>query len=428
MKSVPLGDLCDVVAGGTPSRSQTEYFGGDVAWVKIGDMLQGRITSTEESLSREGLASCRAKVLPVGTLLVSIFATIGRTAVLGIPAATNQAIVGVTPRRRQDLDADYLRHYLDFTAVRLNQQARGVAQNNINASMLKAVPVPLPPLAEQKRIAAVLDKADDLRGKRRQALATLNTLLQSVFLDMFGDPVTNPKGWSVKPLVDLIEDGRPITYGILKPGPNTPGGVPYIRVVDIKGGMVLEQNVRRTTVEMDHQFRRSRLRPGDILLSIRGHVGRMAVVPTGLADANITQDTARLSTGPLLEPQYLLGCMLSVSIQRWMAKHVRGVAVQGINIGDIRKIPIPVPPRELQEQYAKAALKVIALRVRATTTIASTEALFATLQSAAFAGTLFTGDHPKTLAEANTWLLQNAAAADTHAKAATMRLIGRESL
>ena len=192
--SVKLGDACDVIAGGTPKRSEPRYWDGDIPWVKISDMLQDRITQTGEAITQAGLKGSAAKLLPAGTLLVSIFATIGRTAVLECEAATNQAIVGLIPRDEGQFDHRFLEYSLQQKTEELGRKARGVAQANINGTILKATELPLPPLAEQKRIAGILDAADALRAKRRESLSQLDTLLQSTFLDMFGDPVTNPKG------------------------------------------------------------------------------------------------------------------------------------------------------------------------------------------------------------------------------------------
>ena len=142
--SVKLGDTCDVIAGGTPKRSETSYWGGDIPWVKISDMLEGRISQTEETITRAGLEGSSAKLLPPGTLLVSIFATIGRTAVLECEAATNQAIVGVIPRQQSQFDDRFLQYSLRRKTQELQRQGRGVAQANINGSVLKATPNPPP--------------------------------------------------------------------------------------------------------------------------------------------------------------------------------------------------------------------------------------------------------------------------------------------
>lgn len=204
---VPLGDLCSVASGGTPTRTNPNYYGGEIPWVKIGDMVQGIVSKTEESITRDALENSSAKVFQKGTLLLSIFATVGRTAILGIDAATNQAIAGITPNNAV-LDINYLRHFLDSSVQDLLKRSRGVAQVNINLSILKSILVPLPPMEEQRRIAGILDKAEELRAKRRATLALLNHLPQAIFLEMFGDPVTNPRALPQMPIRDI---GRVIT-------------------------------------------------------------------------------------------------------------------------------------------------------------------------------------------------------------------------
>jgi type I restriction enzyme S subunit len=153
-----LGDVCAITTGGTPLRTRREFFGGGIPWVKIGDMVDGAVRATEETISQAGIKSSSAKLFPRGTVLVSIFATIGRTAVLEIDAATNQAIAGITPH--DSLDSTYLRYFLDSKHSELNALARGVAQPNINQKILKSLRIPLPRLSEQRRIVDLLSRHD----------------------------------------------------------------------------------------------------------------------------------------------------------------------------------------------------------------------------------------------------------------------------
>ena len=133
-----LGELCNVIAGGTPSRGHPEFYDGKIPWVKISDMLQGTVLRTEETISQLGLANSAAKLLPAGTILISIFATVGRTAVLGVEAATNQAIAGVIPKHMQTVSPAFLRLFLDYSVSDLIAKARGGAQLNINGKILKS--------------------------------------------------------------------------------------------------------------------------------------------------------------------------------------------------------------------------------------------------------------------------------------------------
>jgi type I restriction enzyme, S subunit len=165
-----------------------------------------------------------------------------------------------------------------------------------------------------------------------------------------------PPTWRLTEMRSVVCPDRPITYGILKPGPETPGGIPYVRVADFPNDQLNLQTIRRTTKDIEKTFARARLRAGDILLSIRGTVGRVCVVPHELENANITQDTARLSIQPSLEVGFVKWFLRAAPTQKRMQKAVRGVAVRGINIGDVRALQMPVPPlREQQEIVRRVA-------------------------------------------------------------------------
>lgn len=154
------------------------------------------------------------------------------------------------------------------------------------------------------------------------------------------------------PLDDLVEDDRPITYGILKPGTGYPGGIPVIKVKDMKDGVIDQSDLLLTSPEIDSNYKRSKLNAGDLLISIRGSVGRMAEVPDCLQDANITQDTARLTIKQSYNKIYIRGVLESELLQEDMERHIRGVAVKGINIGYLRELGIPVCSREIQDNLA----------------------------------------------------------------------------
>jgi type I restriction enzyme S subunit len=287
------------------------------------------------------------------------------------------------------VDSDYLLRALNGPAVRpqIMRIAKTATITTVSQPGIRSLQIPLPPLAEQKKIAGILDAADALRSKRHESLARLDTLLQSTFLDMFGDPVSNPMGWEVRELAELIQPDRPITYGILKPGPDVEGGVPYVRVTDIKNEQVLTKQLRRAAQEIESQYKRSRLITGDLLMSIRGHVGRMAIVPSAGSGANITQDTARLALF-FADPAYVMRCLSTPSMQQHMARRTKGAAVKGINLGDVKKIPIPSPPLDLQHRFAAIVESVEQQKASQRAHLDELDTLFASLQSRAFRGDL----------------------------------------
>ena len=199
---VKLSDICSIQAGGTPSRSNAEYWeNGTIPWVKISDIKQKYLIKTEECINENGLSNSSAKIFSKGTILFTIFATLGEVCILDIDAATNQAIAGITIDS-DNVDRDYLYHYLRSKKTYVNFIGRGVAQNNINMGILRGFEILLPPLSKQHEIAAILGRLDDLISLRKQQLAKLDELVKVRFVEMFGIPGTNPKGWDIKPLGD----------------------------------------------------------------------------------------------------------------------------------------------------------------------------------------------------------------------------------
>lgn len=171
---VRLSDISNITAGGTPSRTITSYWNGDIPWVKISDISDKYVNSTEECITQRGLDNSSAKVFSKGTLLYTIFATIGTVGILNIDAATNQAIAGVTFYGEYDLD------YMYYVAVGLKDllvaKGKGMAQMNINQTILKSTPIPIPPLAEQRRIVAKIEELLPLVAEYDEAEQKLSAL------------------------------------------------------------------------------------------------------------------------------------------------------------------------------------------------------------------------------------------------------------
>ncbi|MFD5805587.1 restriction endonuclease subunit S [Streptomyces sp. NPDC127020] len=291
-------------------------------------------------------------------------------------------------RLRTDVEQmlpSYLAHWLQEQFQRGVFKARckqWVNQATVSRETLLGILLPVPSLAVQHEIVSVLDCVDALRTKRRETLALLEGLTQSVFRETFGDLLAEG-AYPVKRLAEWVDAQRPITYGILKPGEHQPDGVPYVRVADMKAGGIDVSGVRRTTPEISRQYKRSSLQAGDILMSIRGHVGRFALVPESLKGANITQDSARLAVS-VESARYVMEFLRTRSSQNWMAQRTKGAAVKGINLGDIKVMEIPEPPVELQKKFSGQADEIDRLVSLQRTHLSELDALFAALQYRAF--------------------------------------------
>ncbi|ORE88769.1 restriction modification system DNA specificity domain-containing protein [Oceanococcus atlanticus] len=387
---VRLADCCEIVSGATPKTSVDEYWGGPIAWATPKDLsnLEGKhLDATPQTLTDAGYQSCSAKLMPKGSVLFSSRAPIGHVAINTVPICTNQGFKSFIPDSEQ-LSSDYLFYWLRANKPYLQSLGNGATFKEVSKAIVAEVKIPLPPLPEQRRIAAILDKADALRAKRREAMAKCDQLLQSVFLDMFGDPVTNPKGWPTIELAEAVNPGTIVTYGIVQAGDEVDGGIPYVRTGDIVNGKIQENSLRHTSPEIAAKFQRSRVEAGDIIMSIRATVGTTAVVTESLHGANLTQGTARIAAGAMMDTDYLLNHLRSHGTQVWIQRQIKGATFREITLKRLRELPVMDVPRDLQGRFAAIAHQ---LRCQASTMEASLLKLreeFASLQQRAFSGQL----------------------------------------
>jgi len=235
------------------------------------------------------------------------------------------------------------------------KQSKGSVNPYVNFSDLAWYEFPLPPLEEQRKIANALRATSECTERLRELCVRSSKLLESAVDDMAAK--ANRAG-SPAQLDQLIEKGRPITYGILKPGLSFPGGVPVIKVKDFPDGHVQEDGLLLTDPKIDEEYKRSRLREGDLLISIRGTIGRLAFVPASLKGANITQDTARLSLRADNSPTYVHAMLSSSFVRRQLTEFTTGLAVQGINIGELRKVLVPIAGRDQQEELVHEVAEI----------------------------------------------------------------------
>ena len=266
--NVKLSDVASTTSGGTPKREKDAYYGGDIAWIKSGELSKDIITNSEETITEEGLRNSSAKLMPPSTILLAMYgATVGAVSILGIPAATNQAICCIQPNA--DINCLYLKAYLKSIKQNLLAKRVGGAQPNLSQDLIRNLQIPLPPLAEQKRIAAILDKADEIRRKREQTIAKLDQLAQSIFVKMFGNVVINDKEWDEsKQLYDVAEIVSGITKGRKLNGAKI-REIPYLAVLNVQDKR-LNMSVVKTIEATDVEINRYIIQKNDLLLTEGG--------------------------------------------------------------------------------------------------------------------------------------------------------------
>lgn len=351
-----IADFCSTGSGGTPSKSKPEYYeGGDIPWIKSGDLKDSTIYDANEYITAAGLENSSAKIVEKDSILIAMYgATVGRLAILGINAATNQAICNIRPDTTI-ADMKYLYYFLRSKFSYFVENAVGGAQPNISQGLIKSLEVPLPSLIEQKRIADILDKAADIRQKREQAVKLADDFLRATFLEMFGDPVANPKRWD---LASLLE------YGSFKNGMNFTKGesgsvLKCLGVGNFKSLATITcmdniDEIELNTLPSDDYL----LKDGDIVF-VRSNgnkalVGRCLTIYPNKEKVTFSGFCIRYRIEKsAITAEYLNFLFRTPSMKRQILSGGQGANIQNISQGTLSALRIPVPPLEKQQTFSK---------------------------------------------------------------------------
>ena len=252
-----------------------------------------------------------------------------------------------------------------------------VNQSSFAISDLKNFKVPIPSLSEQQYIVAELDKINELISLKKAQLSDLDSLAQSIFYDMFGDPIENEKGWEVKKLKDIVADDCSISYGIVQPGDGVNNGVPVVRPVDMTHTFVKRSGLKHTTKEISDSYKRTILKGNEILICVRGTTGLVALATEDLKGCNVTRGVSPIECNALNNRLYVYHQLLTDGIQHYIANYTKGIALKQINMQDVREIPLIIPPLSLQQEFAKRIELIEQQKAQICSTIKDLETLLA---------------------------------------------------
>ena len=386
-----LGDIANLQAGfGFPLDLQGRSE-GDYPFAKVGDISRcGRsdssvLSTADHYVDQSDVEKLRAKLVPTGSVL---FAKIGEAirqnhrVVAGCPMLIDNNAMAAIPSEK--VDGRFLYHYLktvDFYAL-----APATTVPALRKSELERLKVPLPPLPEQRRIAAILDQADTLRTQRRAALAQLDSLTQSLFLDMFGDPVTNPKGWPMHPFSQVCDTrlGKMLDAK-QQTGDNT---CRYLRNANVQWFRIDLFDLLEMDFDADAR-ETFRLEPGDLLICEGGEPGRAAIWRGELEDVYYQKALHRgRPKAGVANPEYLVWLLWFLSKRGGLGDHVTAATIAHLTSEKLKAMAIPLPPLPLQQTFATRVQAIEALKAQHRAALAEQDALFASLQQRAFAGSL----------------------------------------
>lgn len=275
--------------------------------------------------------------------------------------------------------------YFYFFLHRLKIESHGYSRHY---KFLKEKQIVIPPLQTQKKIVSILEKADEIKRLRMQADELTSQLLQSVFLEMFGDPVTNPKMWDVVKLEEICDNERKVTYGIVQPGKEVESGIPIVRSVNLIENSISLEGLKKIDPQIEASYPRSRLRGGELLVSVRGTVCPVAIASIELENANMSRGVAIVAPNSRCMVEYLLILFKTSAIQHWISVISKGIALKQLNLVELRKLKIPLPPLDIQQKFAQIVEKVEVIRQNQKQSQQALDNLFDALTQKAFKGEL----------------------------------------
>jgi type I restriction enzyme S subunit len=382
-KEVELGEACqEIGGGGTPTRTKPEYFNGDIPWVVVKD-IKPIIENTSEYLTREGLRNSSAKLWKKGTVILSTGATIGRVGIAGVDLSTKQGVTALIPKNF--LSNKYLYHYLKSITDTLKQNASGVTIREIYKRELRKIKIPFPSLQIQKQIVSILEKAESLKQKREESDKLTKEYLQSVFYEIFGNTIINEKKFEIKKLNEVcdIRDG---THASPK---YVTEGYPLITSKNLTDDRIDFSEVNFISKkDFDEVNKRSKVGTGDILMPMIGTIGNPVIIPSNIQEFAIKNVALIKFTKTSVSNIYIKYILDSSYFDYITLRDNRGGTQKFIALGDIRNIPIPLPPLPLQQKFASIVEQVEKLKEKQKQSKEKIDEMFNSLMQKAFNGEL----------------------------------------
>ena len=377
MRYEALDSICKVAAGGTPSRSKTEYWeDGSIPWIKIGNIKSKYVSEADEYITESGLNNSSAKLFAKGTILYTIFATLGEVGILDMAACTNQAIAGISIEKSKLMTTDYLYYYLKSKKAEVNQMGRGVAQNNINLSILRKFSIPVRDQNEQERIVETLNHIEAVIENKKTELANLDNLIKARFVEMFDD--------NFGEIVELgnVCDVRDGTHDSPKYHNE---GYPLVTSKNICDGKIDFSTCNLIQKEDYAKInKRSKVDVGDVLMPMIGTVGNPIIVNTDKKFAIKNVALIKFKDNSVILNTFIKTLLESDYFGRAVLSKTKGGTQKFISLGDIRKLEFNLPPIELQHRFATFVAQVDKSKFAVQKSLEKTQLLFDSLMQEYF--------------------------------------------
>ena len=387
--TVKLSDVCELITDGThisPVYCETGVAMLDSKHIKDGFYIDNTSPDKFISIETDKILSNRCKP-KTNDILISSRGSIGKIAIVNEGQDFNIMGNMILLRLPETICHKFLAYYIRTKVTYLISIANGVAQKGLYLNQVRSINFPLPPLAQQKRIAAILDKADEIKRKREQAIAKLDQLAQSIFMEMFGD-LSNKKRWPIHSMHQLCQK---ITDGTHHSPAIQSDGIPYITAKHLKADGLDFFSKPWFISKQDHEqiYKRCDPKKGDVLYIKDGATTGIAAINYYEFEFSMLSSLALLRVNKnLLNAHYICYWLNSPIVKQNLLGFMAGAAIQRLTLAKIQKISVPTPPLALQEQFATRISKLEKLKASNIAALEKQNQLFASLQNQAFTGQL----------------------------------------
>ena len=365
-----LGEVFDLQMGKTPSRDNGDYWGGDNVWVAISDLQDKYIGESKEHITDKALTETKIKKVKAGTTIMSFKLSVGRAAITTQDLYTNEAIMAFNLNEGYDLIADYIYYYLKgYKWQGANKAVMGLTLNKASISQNH---IAIPPREEQERIVAELDCLSGVIEKKREQLRELDALAQSIFYQIFGDPITNEKGWEVKKLGEIATSQIGITYKPENVSDNDEGTI-VLRSSNIQESALCFDDIVRVKCDIKAN---KYVQDGDILMCSRNGsfrlVGKVAMI------ANLPEPMTYGAFMTIIRSPYqaYLFAFFKTSAFRSQLTTSQTATINQITVKMLDEIKVALPPMDLQQEFADKIEAIEKQKTLIKQSITQTEELF----------------------------------------------------
>ena len=378
--STKLGNICIFQSGGTPSKGNPDYFGGDIPWITT-TALNGSTIDEQNAvdwITEKAIAESAAKVVPANSIMVGTRVGVGKAAVNAVPMSTSQDIISLIGIDESRWSKDYLCKFIQSKSAFLNSQARGATIKGIKIDILSALNVPEISFDAQKKVAGVIDRVNAVRSKQERELQLLDNLIKARFVELFGDPIKNTKSLKVKRLEELGTWNSGGTPSRTKPEYFT-GDINWYSAGELNS-LYLHGSIEKITAAAIEESAAKLFRAGSMLVGMYD----TAAFKMGI----LKEDSASNQACACIEPNESVNIVwlyyaLSLMKENYLSQR-RGVRQKNLNLGMIRGFELPVAEKIDQDEFVKFVEQVDKSKVAVQKALDETKRLFDSLMQQYF--------------------------------------------